>query len=232
MNDGESPHAQGVKEDPAWEGPLFSFFDRILSEEKTHFLGICHSYGLLARWAGAAEAVLRPPEKGGKSMGAVQNVLTVAAKHHPWFSGLYRVRKGPVIQVLDSRLFDLIPTNRGDVNFLAFETNGRPDSPGEAVTMLEFARDPDGFGPRVWGLNSHPEIGDRGQQRARLRSLAESGEVSAQWVEERDKALDAWNNSKATERGLQWTSSFAFEGPVRRIIARAMLEQIRNHSRS
>ncbi|MCK6684748.1 MAG: hypothetical protein L6R30_20305 [Thermoanaerobaculia bacterium] len=232
LNDGKASFSQGVAEDAAWEAPLFHFFDRVIADEKVHLLGICHSYGLLARWSGAAEAVLRPEKKGGKSMGAVQNVLTAAAKHHPWFSGLYRVRKGPVIKVLDSRLFDLIPTGRGEANVLAYESNGRPDSPGEAVTMLEFARDPDGFGPRVWGVNHHPEIGDRGQQRARLRNLAERGEVSAQWVEERAKALDAWNASIATERGLQWTSSFTFEGPIRRIIARAMLEALRLRNRS
>ncbi len=225
MNDGVASWAQGIKESPSWEAPLFHFFDELMEDERVHMLGICHTYGLLARWSGFAEAEVRPAEKGGKSMGVVNNVLTAAAKHHPWFSGLYRVRKGPTIHVLDSRLFDLIPTGRGEANPLAYESNGRPDAPGSAVTMLEFARDPDGFGPRIWGVNHHPEIGDKGQQRARLRSLAGKGAVSQQWIEEREKALEAWNNSKAAERGLQWTSSFTFEGPLRRIISRAIAER-------
>ncbi|HEX7579554.1 MAG TPA: hypothetical protein VF580_06110, partial [Thermoanaerobaculia bacterium] len=169
---------------------------------------------------------LRPAEKGGKSTGVTGNVLTPAALEHPWFSGLARANGGAGIRVLDSRLYDLIPTGRKAGLPLAFEEEG-PDRPGEAMTMLELSRDADGVGPRVWGVNFHPEIGDLGKQRVRLERLAERGAVTAAWLEERRRALDAWDASESAERGLQWTSSFTFEGPLRRIVARVLAERRR-----
>ncbi len=226
-NDGASPGSQGVLENPSWEGPLFRFFDRVLADRRTYLLGVCHSFGVLSRWSGVAESVYRIPKKGAKSVGVVTNVLTAAAKHHPWFSGLYRVRNGPLVKVLDSRLYDLIATGRGEANVLAYEEGPREGTLGDALTMVEFARAEDGVAPRIWGVNCHPEIGDRGQQRERLDRLAELGEVSPEWVEERRRALEAWNESAATERGLQWTSQWTFEGPLRRVIAKTLAERRR-----
>ncbi len=226
-NDGVSEASQGVRETIAWEAPLFRFFDRVLLDPSVALLGICHSFGLLGRWSGVAASVLRPEAKGGKSMGVKGNVLTPAALEHPWFSGFARANGGEVFRVLDSRLYDLIPTGVKTALPLATEEGPVPETPGEAVTMLEFSRDADGVGPRVWGVNFHPEIGDQGKQRVRMERLAERGEVTAEWVEERRRALDAWDASESAERGLQWTSSFTFEGPVRRILARLLAERRR-----
>lgn len=223
-NDGVSEASQGVRESAVWEAPLFRFFDRVILDPSVALLGICHSFGLLARWSGAASAVLRPAEKGGKSTGVKGNVLTPAAMAHPWFSGLARANGGPGFRVLDSRLYDLIPTGKMAGLPLAFEEDG-PERPGDAMTMLELSRDADGVGPRVWGVNFHPEIGDLGRQRVRLERLAERGAVTAAWLEERRRALDAWDASESAERGLQWTSSFTFEGPLRRIVARVLAER-------
>jgi hypothetical protein len=222
LNDGVFVGSQGISEDPSWEAPLFRFLDRVLADERMSFLGICHSFGVLCRWAGAAEPVLRTPEKGGKSAGIVANYLTRAAFQHPWFGRLGRTCGGPRIEVLDSRLFDLLPTGR--VAPLAFESDRRDTGPGEAITLIELAREPDESMPRIWGLNSHPEIGDRGLQRERLERLASRGEVSNDWIAERVAALDAWNHSARTEQHLQWATSYLFEGPVRRRLARAFRE--------
>ena len=46
---------------------------------------MCHTFGVMCRWLGIADAVLRGPEKGGKSFGIVDNLLTDAALEHPWF---------------------------------------------------------------------------------------------------------------------------------------------------
>ena len=55
-------------------------------------------------------AVLRGAEKGGKSSGLVENVLTDEARVHPWFGRLSReLPDRRHFRVLDSRLYDLIP---------------------------------------------------------------------------------------------------------------------------
>lgn len=221
-NDGTSEGSQGITEDDAWEAPLFRFFDGVLAESRTALLGICHSFGLLCRWSGVADPALRK----AKSMGVVRNQLTQSGEKHPWFAGLSRVSKGREICVLDSRLWDLIPRTRRSAEILAFET-APAGGPGEAMTMLEFARDSDGIGPRVWGANFHPEIGDRGLQRERLMRLAARGDVTPDWLSERLRALEVWNESAAAEHGLQWTSSFTYEGPLRRLIARTFRERRR-----
>ena len=219
-NDGVSPYSQGIREDPSWESPLWRFFDRVLSHRPTAFLGICHSFGLLARWSGFGAAVARSPEKG-KSAGVVSNLLTDEARTHPWFGGLYHASAGGRIQVLDSRLFDILPTGRGGAEVLAWEATPE-GAKGEAITMAELDRDADGT-PRVWAVNHHPEIGDAGEQRARLLRIAASRQLSESWLVERMQALEAWNASEAAERRLQITSSYTFEGPVRTILSRALV---------
>jgi hypothetical protein len=224
-NDGVVAASQGVNEDPAWEAPLFRFFDKVLASPETSLLAICHSFGVLVRWAGVAEAVLRPDSKGGKSAGIVSNVLADSAHTHPWFREYWVENGGPQVHVLDSRLFDLVPTGRGAAELLAFESRNGHGVSGEAVTMVELVRDADGVLPRIWGVNHHPEIGDRGLQRERLQRLWERGEVNEAWYLERRRALDAWNAEAATEHGLQTTSDFTFEKPLRRLIARAFDER-------
>jgi len=223
-NDGTSPGSQGILEDPSWEAPLYRFFDDVLSTPSTALFAICHSFGVLVRWAGIAEAVLRSELKGGKSQGVVGNVLTEEARLHPFFSGFWRENGGPDIKVLDSRLYDLLPTGRPGTPFLAFEQPG-PTGLSDAVTMCEFARGRDGVLPRVWGVNCHPEIGDKGLQRERLERMAALGEVTAEWVRERRNALDAWDESALLEHSLQRTAAWTFQMPVRAHIGRALDER-------
>jgi len=221
-NDGVSPYAQGIREDPSWEAPLWRFFDAVRKDPATALLGICHTFGLLARWAGFGAAVARSPEKG-KSAGVVTNLLTEEARSHAWFRGLYHASAGGRIQVLDSRLFDILPTGAGGVELLSHESTPAGDR-GEALTMAELEHFGDGT-PRIWAVNHHPEIGDAGEQKARLLRIAASRQLSEAWLGERLVALEAWNASEASERRLQMTSSYTFEGPVRAILSRALAER-------
>jgi hypothetical protein len=221
-NDGVAPHSQGILEDPSWEPRLWRFFDGVTARPSAAFLGICHSFGLLARWAGVGRATLRPEEKG-KSAGVVTNVLDEAARSHPWFGDLYLASPGGRIEVLDSRLFDILPTGQGTGSVLAWEATPGGER-GEAMTMIELDRCADGS-PRVWAVNHHPEIGDQGAQRSRLRRLAASNQLSAEWLGERMRALEAWSASEAAERRLQVTSSFTFEEPVRSVLSRSLAER-------
>src|SRR5262245_19500058 len=110
-NDGVAPLSQGVAESPAWESPLFSLFDASADRDDAALLAVCHTFGLMCRWLKVAEPVPRGPEKGGKSEGVLDNLLTPTAREHPWFAALAgRLSPDGRLRVLDSRLFDLIPT--------------------------------------------------------------------------------------------------------------------------
>lgn len=68
-----------IREDPSWEAPLWKLFEAIASDQDSALFGICHTFGLLCRWLGVAEPVLRGPEKGGFRGGVGTNVLSSQA---------------------------------------------------------------------------------------------------------------------------------------------------------
>ena len=117
-NDGQAEGSQGIREDPSWEAPAFRLFDAVVADDGAALLGICHSFGVLCRWSGAAQAVLRSPEKG-KSSGLLENVLTPEAREHPWFRRFSReLPDGRRLRVMENRLFDLIPPASGLPGFV------------------------------------------------------------------------------------------------------------------
>jgi hypothetical protein len=217
-NDGAAPGSQGLREDPSWEGPLFRLFDAIQAAPEAALLSVCHTFGVMCRWSGAARPVLRGPEKGGKSAGVVDNVLTTAARQHPWFSRLARsLPDGRTLPVIDHRLFDLIqegplPTGLTAIGHEAFEP------PAQAsVTMIEFARDPGGH-PRLFGVNHHPEVADHARQWEILRGKLDRGEVSRDWYEDRARILSAIVPDPGREERLRLTSEYTLFGLVRHYV--------------
>ncbi|HEY5611337.1 MAG TPA: hypothetical protein VIL97_09035, partial [Thermoanaerobaculia bacterium] len=58
-NDAASIGSQGIRENPEWENPLFELFDAILADEEAALLAVCHTFGVICRWTGAAEPRLR-----------------------------------------------------------------------------------------------------------------------------------------------------------------------------
>ena len=84
----------------------------------------------------------------------------------PWFRRFAElVGESARLRVVENRLFDLVP-RRGGVALvgrtaIGFETLGVGGAPGDAVTMIEFARDRGGVVPRMFAVNHHPEIVDR-----------------------------------------------------------------------
>ena len=219
LNDGVTGFAQGIAEDPSWEGPLFALFDAIQAHPDAALLSVCHTFGVMCRWAGTARAVLRGPEKGGKSAGILDNVLTPEAHDHPWFRLFAeRLRDGRRFRVVDHRLFDLISVAgpaRVEGLALSRETRGPAGPLGEALTMMEFARDPGGVVPRVLGVNHHPEIVDRSRQMMILGQKRERGEVTQEWFEDRARALTETYPDDNTDRRLQLTSDYTLLGPLR-----------------
>ena len=202
-NDGISEGTQGIREDASWERPLFRLFDAVYRDERSALLAVCHSFGVLCRWAGVARPVLRGPEKGGKSAGVLENVLTAQARRHPWFALLSaRLPDGERLRIIDSRLYDLIPnaTRYPDgMTPIGHETVSPAGGRGEALTMLEFARDPAGVMPRVFGVNHHPEIRDRLRQRWLLERKFSRGDVPLDWYQERVRTLNQAFSSEESE---------------------------------
>ena len=217
LNDGLADFSQGVKEDPSWEPRAFKLFDAILADKEASLIAVCHSFGVLCRWSGIARPVERGKDKGGKSAGIVENALTEVAAAHPWFRGFLRETGSPRFQVIDSRLFDLIPDSLKvkTVAPLSFETLPADHSVGNALTGVEFARDPKGTMPRVFGVNHHPEIMDSGRQKVIIENLWEHKEVTRAWYEERMNVLALGNKDAVLAQQLALTTGFTFVWPLR-----------------
>jgi hypothetical protein len=217
-NDGDSPGSQGIREDASWEAPLFRLFDEVLADKDAALLAVCHSFGVMCRWSGLAEPVLRTDAKGGKSTGVLQNILTDEAQEHPWFGALARAlpdhRRLPIV---DNRLYDLLPKGPlpDSVVPIGYETLGVGGPAGDAVTMLEWARDRDGVMPRVFGVNHHPEIVDRSRQLLILEQKRERGDVSQEWYDERVKIMTETYPDAMGARRLHQTSDYTLLGPLR-----------------
>ncbi len=217
-----------------WEEPLFALFDAIDANERAMLYGLCHSFGLLCRWSGAADPVPRGPDKGGASIGITQNVLTPQALEHPWFARLARhLPNGRHFPVVDSRHYDLIPRRssfRRDITPIAYETLG-DGSPGPALTMCEFARKTNGV-PRIFAANHHPEIPNASEIAALLERKLELGEVSREWFESRAELVAALTRDDHSEPARLLAAGYAFTFLVRDGIKELIEERGRGRGRT
>jgi hypothetical protein len=230
QNDGVQDGSQGIEEDARWEEPLFRLFDDIKASEDAALLAVCHTFGIMCRWSGAATPVLRSETKGGKSSGILENTLTDVALIHPWF-GQFAQKLGPErrFPIVDNRLYDLVPDRSGfpgGVTPIGYETSGVGGPVGDAVTMLEFARDREGEMPRVFGVNHHPEIVDRTRQLMILDQKFARGDVSREWYEERRRIMQETYPDDTGDSRLHLTSDYTLLGPLRFHLER----QVRNRA--
>lgn len=218
MNDGVSDGSQGIKEDAAWEKPFFKLMEKIIDNPDASLLAVCHSFEMMCRWTGAARPFMRGREKGGKSSGVLENILTREAQEHPWFSRFAAdLNDGRRLRVIDSRLFDMIPDPDGlpkGVAPMAYETTSIGGPPGDALTMIELARDKAGVMPRVLGVNHHPEIVSRDREKMILEQKYARGDVTAEWYEERARSLTQRYPGEDSERMLRLTSDYTLLAPL------------------
>jgi hypothetical protein len=224
-NDGVAEWSQGIHEDPSWETPTFRLFDAIRSNDDAALLAVCHTFGVLCRWSGAAQPVLRGQTKG-KSTGILENLLTSEARQHPWFKRFSEeLPDGRRLRVVENRLFDLVP--EGDrfpdgVLPVGYETMGLGGPRGDGVTMLEFARDRNGRMPRIFAVNHHPEIVDRFRQIMILEQKYDRGDVSHEWYQERLEVLTRTYPDENSDQRLHVTSDYTLLGPLRFHLYRAI----------
>src|SRR5581483_1090944 len=173
------------------------------------FYGVCHSFGLLCGWSGVARPSRRTSDKGGPSIGIVENVLTPEALSHPWFAKLAApLPDGRRLPIVDSRHYDLLPVSEPfppGVTPIAYEST----EAGAALTMVEFARKPDGT-PRMFAVNHHPEIADATELGALLKQKLDSGEVSREWYESRAKLIGALQERSDREELRLLAAGYSF----------------------
>ena len=221
LNDGAAEWSQGITESAAWEAPLFRLFDDIFADDDAALIAVCHTFGLLCRWSGAARPVLRAE----KSSGMPTNALADAGVAHPWFGRFARqLADGRHFRVVDNRLFDLIAGRRDD-RMIAFEEEG-----SDGLTMLELARDADGM-PRVLGANHHPEIIDRQHIMTVLERKRNHREVTPAWYEERASTmLDLFTGER--ERESRLTSEYTLLAPLRHHLGKLVADRALVSSRA
>jgi hypothetical protein len=217
------PGSQDLDENPAWERPVFALFDAILADREAALLAVCHTFGVMCRWAGLAAPVLRGPAKQGKSTGIRENMLTEHALDHPWFRRFADdLPERARLRIMDNRLFDMIQVEGLDVpastrpNHTVIGLEVLPDGQlGDALTMVEFARDAAGIMPRVFGVNHHPEIVNRERQKLVLDQKRRHGgeALPASWYEERYEALTRTFAGEDTNERLHLTSDYTLLGP-------------------
>ncbi len=229
------PGSQDLDENPAWEAPLFALFDAILADREAALLAVCHTFGVMCRWAGLAAPVLRGPTKQGKSTGIRENVLTAQALDHPWFRRFAdELPEHTRLRIMDNRLFDMLPAEglallartRPNHTVLGYEV--LPDGErGDALTMVEFARDPGGVMPRLFGVNHHPEIVNRERQKLVLDQKRRHGPdaLPTSWYEERYEALTRTFAGEDTNERLHLTSDYTLLGPLRFHILRLVRQR-------
>lgn len=229
-NDGVFEGSQGIAEDPSWEAPLFRLFDDVMRDEGASLLAICHSFGLMCRWSGIAEAKLRGAQKGGKSSGVVEVALSDEALQHPWFRQFSEQLGSSRFKVVDNRLYDLTPAAAmvAGATPIAWATL-RGDVDQESLTMLEFARDAAGEMPRVLAVNHHPEIIDRPHLLRVLNEKLDRGEVTREWYDERAGLFEDGTLAPNSEKDLRMSSLFTFIGPLEYQLQHIVRDRVPSH---
>jgi hypothetical protein len=209
-----------IVEDPSWEAPLWALFDAIAADPDASLYGVCHTFGLLCRWSGAARPVKRGPEKGGKMSGVGSVVLTEEALAHPWFARLGAQGDAERrVPVLDSRHYDLIAPAAlpAQVTPIAYEALAEGGA-GDALTMVEFARD-GASQPRIFAVNSHPEIGAADRVGELLEHMLRNGAITPEVFEARSAVLPLLRDDRSARR-------LAVARTVFDDLARAQIERI------
>ncbi|MBV9440536.1 MAG: hypothetical protein JOZ24_11135 [Candidatus Eremiobacteraeota bacterium] len=211
-----------IVEDAAWEAPFFALMDAIRDDGETAVIAICHTYGVLCRWAKIAEPVLRDAVLGGRSIGINCTALTDRALAHPWFAPMVAELRGATrFPVVDSRYYDLVPTGElpAGTTALGFESDERGER-RRALTMVEFARRADDTAPRILGVNHHPEVVSADALEAALQRGRAAGEISDEVYRSRSAIITELRRPGHDETARSVGSAYTFTRLVRHHLER------------
>jgi len=154
--------------------------------------------------------------------------LTAEAHAHPWFQRFAQeLPDERRLRVLDNRLYDLLPTGHWPRGLTAIgrEALGVGGPQGDALTMVEWAKDEGGVMPRIFAVNHHPEVVDRARQQLILERKFQSGAVERGWYEERLAALARTHDDPQREERLRLTSDYTLVAPMRFHLFRALRQR-------
>ena len=192
-----------IREDPSWEAPLWRLFEAIAADGDAALFGVCHTFGLVCRWLGVAEPILRGPEKGGPLSGIGTNALSREALAHPWFAHLARelasdARHRPRLALLRSRADGRRVSGRRDADRLRIGRGRRRAArPHDARGGARGRR----LGRRASSrFNGHPEIGTAERVAELLERLLARGAITRAVYEARRGMLSALRDERREER--------------------------------
>jgi hypothetical protein len=214
LNDGSDPRAQGVVEDPAWEAPLFRLFDAITETRGRGAPVRLPHVRVMCRWLARRGPGRARAGKRRKSEGVLDNLsperrastrcFGVRSADRP--EGRLRVPRQPALRPdPDGRCATATCV-------MATETLGVDGPAGNAMTMMEVARDSFGRMPRVFGVNHHPEIIDRSNLMGMLKIKLARGEVTKEWYDLRMSTLAGALRRRAQRPPAARTVGFHFLG--------------------
>ena len=190
-----SPGSQGIGEDPAGSRRSSRCSTRIRADRDAALLAVCHTFGVMCRWLGVADAVLRGPRRAARAPASSRTCSRPTRRTIPGSAAsrascrrrrLPDPRQPPLRPHPDRR-----PLAAG-VAALGHETRGVGGPRGDALTMIEVARDRDRRTmPRILGVNHHPEIVNRAAPAHDPAEADGARRGDAGWYAERAAALTA-----------------------------------------
>ena len=218
QNDGRAEGAQGLARTRPGS-PGSSRCSTGSATPDTALIAVCHSFGVMCRWSDVAMPMLASRGKGGKSAGILENVLTdeacsilVPAARGRAAGRIGGCASSTTASTTSSRLRG---RSRRALIAIGHETRGCGGPAGEALTMVEWARDRAACMPRIFAVNHHPEIVDRSRQMLVLHQKLDRGEVTREWFDDRARVLTETYPDDAADLRLHLTSDFTLMGPLR-----------------
>ena len=227
LNDGESPGSQGMRRGPVLGGAHLRALRRHPAPRPTRRCSaVCHTFGVMCRWSGAAESVLRAAAEGRQERGHPRERAHAGGAGPPLVRAAWPTscRSGGACAWSTTGCSTSSPAARCRAGAMpiGFETLGLGGPPGDGAHHDGVrARRRGDVMPRVFGVNHHPEIVDRVAPAHDPGAEARARRGHRRVV--RRPHADARASTRTTRQRprLHLTSDFTLLGPLRFHLYRA-----------